>query len=383
MRTYPRGLPDLDPTLLRRTGPVGVRHNDPVRLDSQKALTHRLIFIGGEEGYLRRKTLDELLAAAGVGPEDFDFASVNADEQEPIVWMANASTAPFMDEKRTVLVRQVLRADPRDDKTLIDKLKALPDSARLILFADDEAGSDDKLRRMQTIHKAWEDLVKKAGGFTIVHKSDPKEFVDFVRDVAKTYDKTMSFQAANVLSEIVGGSITRAVEEFDKLAIYVGDREAIKESDIKHVATPSREWNVYKMVEAAIDGSTGSAIRQLRILVGSATKAEDASFRLIFPTLSRQFRLIWQARVAQEMGMGAAQALFPSKPNLNSESAWGRDKAVRFARKLTLSQIHACMAHLADADARLKGALPGYSAMETLERLLLAIVDTVQNRAAA
>lgn len=345
----------------------------------ERAASNRLIFIGGDEDFLRRRFLRQVLDLSGITPDDFDFESFLADSRPPMDWVASASTTPFMGERRTVVVRQVLRVDPKEFPNF-----ALPETARLILVADEESGGDDKQRRLGTLHKNWDALVKKLKGASLIASSDSKQTPNLIRDEAKALGKQMSMPAANLLVEITGGSLTRCLEEIEKLAAYVGDRDTIKESDIRLVATPSREWNVYNMVDAAIAGNTGDAIRQLRILTESATKADEAAQRAILPALIRQFRLIWQARVAIEGGgIGVVREQFPDRPSLATEAHWSSDRAMRNAKKLTRHQIQICFQLIADADSRLKGALPAYTAMETLERLLLGIVDTIQGRTAA
>lgn len=345
----------------------------------EKAVSKQLIFIGGDEDFLRRRYLKQLLNLAQITPDDFDYESFLADSRPPMDWVASAATTPFMGDRRTVVVRQLLRVDAKEFPTF-----NLPETARLILVADDESGGDDKQKRLATVHKNWKTLVEKAKGATLIGSSDPKATANLIRDEAKILGKNMSMPAATLLVEITGGSLTRALEEIEKLTAYVGDRDTIKESDIRLVATPSREWNVYNMVDAAIGGNTGDAIRQLRILTESATKAEEAAQRAILPALIRQFRLIWQARIAIEGGgIGVVREQFPDRPNLASEGQWSSDRAMRHAKKLTRHQIQICFQLISDADSRLKGALPYYTAMETLERLLLGIVDTVQGRTAA
>lgn len=361
-----------------------------MKVDWDKALAARALVISGDEHALKRRALSELSARAGLGPDDFDSETFTAgDGRSGVDWLGSVSTTPFLGERRTVLVRNLLRADaPAECGLGVGSLKNLPPTARLVLVADDEGGDDRKRERLAKIATAWETFVTKEGGVVLRFTIEPKQVPTLLAAEAKGLGKSLSTPAATLLGEYVGGNFSRGMEEIEKLAFFVGDRETIKEADIKHVVTPSREWNVFTMIDAAVAGNTGAALRQLHLLLEGSGKPDEAAPQRILPLLSRQFRLVWQARLCVEQGANPAnapesvRALFPSRPNLAKEP-YAQNRAMAAARRLSLPQIQACMQALADADARLKGALTGFSATETLERLLLQIVDIVQPRVAA
>jgi DNA polymerase III delta subunit len=184
------------------------------------------------------------------------------------------------------------------------------------------------------------------------------------------------------------GNVSRAIEELPKLIAYVEPEKTIQESDVREVAMPSLEWNVFKLVDSVIEGEVGESLRQLRILVGSPQKAEDAAFRNILPQLSRTLRLIWQARACFDAGVQPAtapeevRAAFLSKPNLMGEKDFVRTKAMRAARRMSLSQIAEMLQLVSDADVSIKGMLPNFTAMETLEQTVLKMAEVARPRLA-
>lgn len=338
----------------------------------------RVVMLSGDEDALRSRALRELASAATL-EDDFDIEVVDAGETAPTQWSASAGTAPFLSSRRTVIVRHLLRRDEIDTTGW----KELPETAFLVLVADDEQGDDSKQSRLGTLRNQWEKAVKAAGGHIEVFKTEPKQVVESVRQEAVRLGKKMSPKAAETLTEMCGGSLSRALEELEKLALFVGDTEQITESDVRNVAMPSREWNVFKMVDAAFGGDGGEALRQLRILVGSATKAEDAAFSRILPTIHRQLRLIWQAKIILDAKANpddppeSVIRLFPDNPSILKQAPFVKGKAMRAARTVSFEQIAACFSILSDADSRLKGMLPYYSGMETLEQMLLRMIETL------
>ncbi len=335
--------------------------------------------LSGDEDILRIRALQELSHAATL-EDDFDLQVMDAGENGPMDWSASAGTTPFLSSRRTVVVRHLMRRDEIETAGWAN----LPATALMVLVADDETGDDSKQSRLGTLRGKWEKAVKAVGGHVEEFKTDPKQLAESIRQEAIRLGKKLSPKAAETLAEMCGSNLSRALEEVEKLALYVGAGEQISESDVRFVALPSREWNVYSMVDAAMSGNGGEALRQLRILVGTVNKAEDAAFSRILPTVHRQLRLIWQARMALDAKVNIEdppQAFLdqlPDNPNIMKQAPFVRGKALRAARNVGLDQLSACMEIVCDADARLKGMLPSFSAMETLEQMLLKMMEALR-----
>lgn len=337
-----------------------------MKLPVDKALASRLIFVGGDEEVLRRRALGELRKGLIDEEDDFDSETLIADGNNFQAWLGSSLTAPFLSKYRVVVVRNVLRDDEPDKGDKISALSNLPDYARLILVADEESGDEAKNER---ISKAWQKVVQKAGGIVLAASVEPKQAVEEVRAEAERQGKKLSPTAAATLLEMVGGSYSAAIEEVTKLALYCQANNEILERDVLAVVTASREWNVFKLGDAITGGQPGQAIRQLRILLSGSTKPEEAVYRNIMPNLTRQFRLLWQARTLVDFGPSAKDH-WPSNPNLAKQADWLQNKIQQSAKRLSLAQIEGCLHELADCDARLKGQLETMGAVDALETLI-------------
>jgi len=353
-----------------------------IKFDAAKALEHTVILLAGDEATLRRQALSDILALAA-GGDDFDVETFTGDSSTPTHWLASAGTAPFLSPRRVAVVRNVLRCD---DPAPIGDVE-LPPSGLLVLVADEELKSDD--RKSEGGLKKWENAVKKAKGQTHLFKVDPKDLIVMIREDAKGAGKAMSPAAAERLTEMCGGSLSRSMDELGKLILFVGTATSITERDVEDIVVPSREWNIFKLIDAVVKNDPAGALRQLRVMIGSNSKAEGVAFSTIFPMLGRQMRLIWQARAALDAGgspdniPSAVASYFPTRPNLASEKDYPRKLAFQFARAMSLNQISDALEAISDADARLKGILPGFSTSDTLERLVLELVDILRRKAAA
>jgi DNA polymerase-3 subunit delta len=345
----------------------------------EKAIDLRTVLIVGDEELLRRRALDGVLAAAGVEKDDFDLETYEGDDSDPETWLAAAGTSPFLAVKRTVVVRHLLRCDP--EKLRDGALGGLPETGLLVLVADEE--SADRAERWA---KAWTKAVQKSKGAVIECNADPKKAAEAIRPELSRLGKSMSPAAASTLLEMTGGSLSRATDELEKLALYVGDADRIDEAAVRAVVVPSREWNVFGMIDAILEANVPEALRHLRVLIGSAAKAADVAHSSIVPMTSRALRLAWQARVCLDAGRSPGdagpeiRATFPDRPNLAKEPPYRQSRVMASARKTTLPALAACLGVLADTDSRLKGALSAYSPIDTLERMVLEMVEALRKR---
>lgn len=338
----------------------------------------RIALFSGEEPYLRLQALRQLHEAMGDDSE-FNIEQFIADGSNPEEYITAAMTLPFLGDRRLIIVRNILRAGQPADALgpLFDQLSKVPEPNTLLFVADDELGDDDKQRRLATVRKAWETTIAKLGGKTVQFESDDSSVKKNLKEHAGQSGKALTPKAMDLLVEMTGGNLSRALAELDKLVLYVGDDEQISEAAVKSVVMPSREWNVFKLVGAAVEGNSGEALRQLETLIEGSGKIEDAVFSRIFPTLSRQLRLIWQARLCVEARCRPSNApvevlrMFPTSPNLPKERDWIQNMALRQAQTLDLDRLSMWMGSIAQTDATLKGLGSAIDAKGALEMLVL------------
>ena len=349
--------------------------------DVKKAAAKSLVLISGDEPTLRDHALTDLLFAAEVTKDDFETEMMDGDTSDPATWAASAGTAPFMAVRRTVIVRHLLRRDADLKSTA---LHGLPPTALVILMADDASGDES---RLATRRKNWEKLVVAAGGAVLAPNASGEKAVDELKALAAKQGKQISGPALDTLLEMCGGGFSRAAEELDKLCLYANDEAQIKESDVRAIVVPAREWNVFSMMDGILKNDVASALRQLRILVSNSDKADAAIFGNILPQTLRAVRLLYQARVcheAQVQPSNASESLaaqFPSKPNICREKPYTQRTYMTAAQNVSLGRIEACFQILADTDAKLKGALPAFSRIETLEMMILEMANRIHRKA--
>src|SRR5206468_3285295 len=118
-------------------------------------------------------------------------------------------TAPFLSERRTIVVRHLLRREP-DGEDLAKQMKLLPETGLLLLVADEEVGDENRQRRLASIRSAWEKVVKAAGGVVADFPTNAKQIRESIKNEAERLGKKISDASAESLAEMTGANFSRA-----------------------------------------------------------------------------------------------------------------------------------------------------------------------------
>lgn len=145
--------------------------------------------------------------------------------------------------------------------------------------------------------------------------------------------------------------------ELSKVAAHAGDRGAIERGDILALIGKTREERVFDLVDAVAGRSAARAAALVRDLLGQGEPALG-----ILALLSRQYRLIWQAKALA--GAGGASDEIARKLQVRPFQV---EKALRQGRRLTDGDLGRAFMALLDADVAIKtGVLPPDLALQVL-----------------
>lgn len=361
---------------------------------TDKVVRARLVLLTGDDPQLRLETLKRLQKLAIGDGDDFDSEQHMADKISLNEWCALAGSAPFLSDRRVITIRNLLRADPpgparfKADDPSLAPLRTLPETGLLILVADDESGDESRQRTLKARSDRWTKTVEAVKGEVLVCSMPPKQVMTQLRERAKEHGKTLSASAANLLTEYTGSNWSRGVMELEKLRLYVGDRPEISDEDVRRLVVPEGDYNVFQLVDAVIQGNPSAALGHLQVLFHQNARQETHVFSMLFPSLIRQLRLLYQARMLVDaraslasLPPGVAEGI-PEEHSLLKVQDWLAQKIVRSAQRLSLAQIGAMISEVVLADAKLKGQEPAHGTYETLEVMVLRMAEVTRTRAA-
>jgi DNA polymerase-3 subunit delta len=327
-----------------------------------------VIVLTSTEPFLRLRRLAELRALAG--EDGFDLVEFSGQDVRAVELLDAAKALPFLGERKVVVVRNAERIPPGERESLSSRLGELDDRA-LVVFVVEPNDEQKTLPRTDPLMKA----IAKVGAIEDA-KADKAQVVNEMRARAGAMGVRLDATAANALLEVTSEHITAAMAELEKCALFVGEGGRITPHVVKEVATPSRDFQVFRMLDAVCSGNATSALQCLTDLLSSGAKPEEAAFRHVFPLLHRQLRLLYQARAARDLNLQDDQAdeIAPARHSwaeIARRGGFQRDKFRSLAQRLSLDQVSELLDLLLKADAELKGQIPSINARETLDRMVV------------
>ncbi len=335
----------------------------------------------GEDDRQKDETI-EFLRDRCVDPSftDFDFEAVDVSTHTPTAILAAANMAPFGSERRLVVVRgaELLRRRERvsDAEQLAEGIAQLGSASCLVLRA---SAGEDEAKRGKTVITSRLDAAVRARGFLVKCRSLGVEDLQELA-IAKTRaeGKILHPDAAERLVQAAGGDRDTLDNELEKAICYVGERPHIGLTDVDAVCSYDAEDVMFKLVDAVGQRNADRALALLEETLRYDTKPQSVAGRLL-SLLTRQFRLLWQARelMARRIEAGAIRQLpaevaseLPAEGSI-AGMAWKAGDLFRQARGWDRASLVYAFEQLVATDLANKGGEEGSEDVVTNLKLLV------------
>ncbi|MCI0401239.1 MAG: DNA polymerase III subunit delta [Gammaproteobacteria bacterium] len=166
-------------------------------------------------------------------------------------------------------------------------------------------------------------------------------------------------EAATLIAERVEGNLLAAAQELDKL-LLLKSGETIEVGDVLGAVADSARFDVFSLVDAALEGDAG---RSVRILMG--LKGEGVEASLVLWALTRELRIM--SVMSEKMYAGLQRVLAEFR-------VWERRRPLvkRALLRHGTCDWYALLREAAAIDRIVKGVVPG-NAWDALKCLCLAI----------
>ena len=238
-----------------------------------------LILLYGQESYF----IDEGLQAirnAVVRPEDRDFnlTQFQGRDFKPIDVVEQARTFPIFSERRLVIVKNVHEASADQLEGLLSYLEDPVPETVLLLTAE----------KIDARRKFFQ-LLKKTGKVIEFKKIYENQLPSFVRDLAKSFNVTLTGGALKLFCKRVGTNLVEVQGELEKLVGYLGDRDLAEESDVAAIVSDTRIESVFDLTDALGRGDSSTALILLDRLL-----AEGQAPLMVLAMMTRHFRQMWK-----------------------------------------------------------------------------------------
>ena len=324
-----------------------------------------IYILSGDDDFSLRQSLEEIKRSIGdqtmlaANTTTLDGQQVTVDQLRTV-----CETVPFLAEKRLVIVRGLLECfeskgsrGPRrkaarvtnqqdEHKALGDYLGKLLDSTILVLVEG----------RITSKNPLFKELSNKAEvrSFPLLRGDKLRQWI---QKRVTGEGGSISPQAIDLLSKLVGGDLWIMANEINKLVLFTSGRR-IEEEDVNTVASYAQQANVFVMVDAILEFRAGVAEQSLQQLL-----QRGAAPAYLMVMLSRQVRMIVRAKELKKQGRPAME--IQNRLGLTSEFALG--KTLEQAKRYPLERIKAVYDRLLQTDLSIKtGKYEGELALNIL-----------------
>ncbi|GAP12888.1 DNA polymerase III, delta subunit [Longilinea arvoryzae] len=252
------------------------------------------------------------------------------------------SSLPFLGDRRLVILNHPLARTQGAEgkKRFLALLDEVPPFTALVLLVEDQPfrGDWDTLRAGHWLRK-W---VAEAGPRALERVCGlptPGDMPGWIQKEVRKQGGTISPEAARALAAAVETNTELATQEITKLLTYVDGKRAVEAEDVDLLCAPMGQGNIFDLVDAAAEGRTANALRELHTLL------EFQDPLLVFGMLTRQYRLLIQAREILDAGGGAGEIA----REMNQRD-FVANKLVRQARRFSMNDLKAVYHRLLQLD---------------------------------
>ncbi len=256
--------------------------------------------IYGEDSYRSRKTLAAVRGrfSATRDASGMNCMSFRATEQTVEAAMEALLTAPFLAERKMVVLEGYLTEETEAQQRLVELLGRLPESTVAVFF---EAASAEQLKDGPLFS-----LLKKQE-FSAEHGPlNASQAAAFVAAEAQQSGVAAPAGVARALVSRVGPDSWRLAAETAKISAYVlaSGRQEMLESDVQALVAGAAQEPVFAFVDSCLDGRPAEALAQLAALLDSGM----SEFQIL-AALAKQFRTVLCAQDLVRRGIKDAQVL--------------------------------------------------------------------------
>jgi len=244
-----------------------------------------IYYIYGPENYLARtataliKEHVKKLAGEGFAPDRFSAKSATPSEI-----VACAETVPMWVQHRLIIVDD---ADAFKETGELGAYFGRPVASATLVFLAQKSDGRTKFAQLCSTKAA-----------VIECKSlYENKIPDWLRMEAKEMGKTISIDAADTMTELVGTSLGELHSSLEKVILYIGAKKTIDVDDVETVLTETSRKNIFAFTDAVGSKKISDAVHCLDRLL-----AFNESEIMMLSMLARHWRILIKTKEAMLRG---------------------------------------------------------------------------------
>ncbi len=316
-----------------------------------------LYLFTGNEPYLRKQFLGNLLSALGAEDGSMNFTSYSNSKPDVKSIIADADTMPFFADKRVILVEESGFFNSGENDELIDYLPNLPESSVLI-FHETEVDKRTKL------YKA----VVKYGCALSFDTPDDNMLSAWIKSNVKNAGLTITNGACYAILNNSEHDMISILNELEKLIGYCYDKKIIDIPDVNLLCAKKVEDKIFELLDAISNQDKKSAV----VLYNDLLLLRDDPMHIL-ALIQRNYNLLSQVKLMQKNNSDFNEIVstlklhpYPAKKYVNQAKAYDYKVLLR------------CYDMCIDLNTRIRSGLAGDTAKareSSLETLILNLIN--------
>jgi len=241
----------------------------------------RYYFFYGSNEYSKMKRIRSLVdSVIEKGFKDFDYNVFEGRGLDASLLINTACSPPFGSPLRVVLLRDLDKVSPKSLGLIEKFISSIPDYTTLVMTSSKGVKSADGKKKIDKRKKIYKTLFADKNSCKEFAEPTPASAVKHVLETAKETEIKISHEAAAYLVETAGCDIGRLERELNKLSLYAGTDEPVKQDDIALVSGAGAIGTVFDLPEKIADGDTAGALRLLHSLLITRQPGGTILFRI-------------------------------------------------------------------------------------------------------
>lgn len=298
----------------------------------------------GKDAHLRDEARRRIIAQT-VGDADPQVCLTSFDATvELAAVLDELRTLPFLAPHRVVIVREAESFVSANREALEHYFDAPVTSATLILEVGTWPGNTRLAKKLKSVGE----LIECAS-------PEGAKLLGWIRAEVEKRGKTIAPDAAGLLAEWIGPSLTTLSTELDKVVTYLGERPTVTVQDVTAIVTASASPEAFAVTNAITNGDARAALRAM----AAALQTRGAEFALLG-------QIAWHIRRALQVAQGIAAGQNPMTAMKAARVFYGQREFQAMLRRRSLKKLQADVRRLLQADLGMKSGTEALPAMQQL-----------------
>ena len=208
-------------------------------------------YLFGEDSYSIQTTFEAIEKT--VSPfitSDFDKEVLYGENQTFAGIVGLASTFPFGSEKKLIIVKQAEKL--KDKKELVNYLK-IPTDFTVLVFLHEGTISNTESEPYKTL--------ANQGYLFEARELKGKSLIEWLISTAEKNGKIISYDNAQLLTDISGENRNTLEAQLEKIFIYIGDNKEITIDTIRGLSTSLKQYTIFDLQNAIGKKNKSAALK--------------------------------------------------------------------------------------------------------------------------